>query len=127
MRITGFDHLVITVRDVDATCAFYRDVLGMRVQAFGDGRLALKFGRRKINIHEAGHEIDLKADRPTPGSADLCLLVRDSLDDVVAALRGRHVDCLGHISRTGAHGAVTSVYVRDPDRNLIELSRYDQD
>ncbi len=81
----------------------------------------------KIDIHEAGHEIDPKADRPTPGSVDLCLLVEDSLDDVVAALRGRHVDCLGPVSRTGAHGAITSVYVRDPDRNLIELSRYDQD
>ena len=77
----------------------------------------------KINIHE----IDLKADRPVPGSADLCLLVRDSLDDVVAALRGRHVDCLGPVSRTSALGAVTSVYVRDPDRNLMELSGYDQD
>ncbi|MDT7508223.1 hypothetical protein QRX42_07215 [Bifidobacterium sp. H6bp22N] len=87
--------------------------------------MALKFGRQKINIHEAGHEIDLKADRPTSGSADLCLLVRDSLDDVVAALRGRHVNCLGPVRRTGAHGAATSVYVRDPERNLIELSRYD--
>ena len=77
----------------------------------------------KINIHE----IDLKADRPVPGSADLCLLVRDSLDDVVAALRERHVDYLGPVSRTGAHGAITSVYVRDPDGNLIELSGYDQD
>ena len=83
--------------------------------------------RTKVNFHEAGHEIDLKADRPTPGSADLCLLVRDSLDDVVAAFRGCHVGCLGPVSRTGAHGAVTLVYVRDPDRNLIELSRYDWD
>ena len=122
MRIIGLDHLVITVRDVDATCAFYRDVLGMRVQTFGDGRLALKFGRRKIDIHEAGHEIDPKADRPVPGSADLCLLVQDSLDDVVAALHGRHVDYCGPVSRTGAHGAITSVYVRDPDRDLIELT-----
>lgn len=72
-------------------------------------------------------KIDLKTDRPTPGSADLCLLVRDLLDDVVAGLRGCHVDCLGPVSRTGAHGAITSVYVRGPDRNLIELSGYDQD
>ena len=127
MRITGLDHLVITVRDVDATCAFYREVLGMQVQTFGNGRLALKFGRQKINIHEAGHEIDPKADRPTPGSADLCLLVEDSLDDVVAALDEHRVDYLGPVSRTGADGAINSVYVRDPDRNLIELSRYDQD
>ena len=127
MRITGLDHLVITVRDVDATCAFYREVLGMQVQTFGNGRLALKFGRQKINIHEAGHEIDPKADRTTPGSADLCLLVEDSLDDVVAALDEHRVDYLGPVSRTGAHGAIISVYVRDSDRNLIELSRYDQD
>ncbi|KJY50392.1 VOC family protein [Bifidobacterium mellis] len=127
MRITGLDHLVITVRDVDATCAFYREVLGMQVQTFGNGRLALKFGRQKINIHEAGHEIDPKADRPTPGSVDLCLLVEDSLDDVVAALDEHRVDYLGPVSRTGADGAINSVYVRDPDRNLIELSRYDQD
>ena len=127
MRITGLDHLVITVRDVDATCAFYREVLGTQVQTFGNGRLALKFGRQKINIHEAGHEIDPKADRPTPGSADLCLLVEDPLDDVVAALREHRVDYLGPVSRIGAHGTITSVYVRDPDRNLIELSRYDQD
>ena len=72
-------------------------------------------------------KIDFKVDRPVPGLADLCLLVRDSLDDVVAGLRGCHVDCLGPVSRTGAHEAVTLVYVRDPDRNLIELSRYDQD
>ncbi|WP_445341750.1 hypothetical protein [Bifidobacterium sp. ESL0827] len=72
-------------------------------------------------------KIDLKADRPVPGSADLCLLVRDSLDDVVAGLRGCHVDCLGPVSWTGAHRAVTSVYVRDPDGNQIEFSRYDQD
>ena len=127
MRITGLDHLVITVRDVDATCAFYREVLGMQVQTFGNGRLALKFGRQKINIHKVGHEIDPKADRTTPGSADLCLLVEDSLDDVVAALDEHRVDYLGPVSRTGAHGAIISVYVRDPDRNLIELSRYDQD
>ena len=127
MRITGLDHLVITVRDVDAICVFYRDVLGMQVPTFGDGRLALKFGQQKINIHEAGHEIDPKADRPTPGSADLCLLVEDSLDDVVAALHEHRVDYMGPVERTGAHGTITSVYVRDPDRNLIELSRYEQD
>ncbi|WP_339346155.1 hypothetical protein [Bifidobacterium apis] len=91
-------------------------------ELFGDGQLALKFGRQKINIHEAGHEIDPKADRPAPGSADLYLLGEDSLDGVVAALDEHHVDYLGPVSLTGAHGAVTSVYVRDPDRNLIELS-----
>ena len=83
-------------------------------------------GQRSISVRPA-MKIDLKTDRPTPGSADLCLLVQDSLDDVVAALRKRHVDCLGPVSRTGALGAIASVYVRDPDKNLIELSRYDQD
>ena len=94
---------------------------------FCNGRLALKFDRQKINIHEAGHEIDPKADKPASGSADLCLLVEDSLDGVVAALHEHHVDHLSPVSRTGAHGAITSVYVRDPVRNLIELSRYDED
>ncbi|WP_181414474.1 hypothetical protein [Bifidobacterium asteroides] len=89
---------------------------------FGNGRLALKFGRQKINIHEAGHEIDPKSDKSAPGSADLCLLVEDSLDDVVAALHEHHVEYLGPVNRTGAHGAITSVCVRNPDRNLIELS-----
>ena len=102
MRIIGLNHLVITVRDVDATCAFYHDVLGMQVQTFGDGRLALKFGQQKINIHQVGHEIDPEADRPTPGSADLCLLVEDSLDDVVSALHEYHVDYMDPVSRTGA-------------------------
>lgn len=127
MRIICLDHLVIAVRDIDPTCVFYRDVLGMQVQTFGDGRLALKFGQQKINIHEAGHKIDPKADRPAPDSADLCLLVEDSLDNVVAALHEHHVDYLGPVNRTGAHGSITSVYVRDPDRNLIELSKHYQD
>lgn len=83
-------------------------------------------GQRSTSVRPAT-KIDLKVDRPVPGSADLCLLVRDLLDDVVAGLREHLVDCLGPVSRTGALGAVTSVYVRDPDRNLIELSRYDQD
>ena len=108
----------------------YRFLLARARPSFGlfcNRRLALKFGRQKINIHEAGHEIDPKADKPAPGSADLCLLVEDSLDGVVAALYEHHVDYLSPVSWTGAHGAITSVYVRDPDRNLIELSRYDED
>lgn len=127
MRTTGLDHPVIAMQDVDAACAFYRDVPGTQVQTLGDGRLALKFGQQKITIHETAHEIDPKADRPTSGPVDLRLLVEDSLDDVVATLHEHHVDYQGPVNRTGAHGAITSAYVRDPDRNLIELSRYDQE
>ena len=114
MKIESLDHLVLTVRDLDATIAFY-ERLGMRHVVFDGGRHALTFGSQKINLHLAGHEFEPKASRPTPGSADLCFLV-DALDsaglDVVE----------GPVERTGAVGALRSVYVRDPDENLIELS-----
>lgn len=113
-----------TDRDAVATCAFYHDVLGMQIQGFENGRLALRFRSQKINLHEVGHEIDPKAAQPTSGSGDICLLIEDPLSDLVAVLRERRIDSLGPAHRTGARGGIDSVHVRDPDGNLVELSVY---
>jgi catechol 2,3-dioxygenase-like lactoylglutathione lyase family enzyme len=123
MKVASLDHLVLTVRDLDAALAFYGDVLGMEIVSFGAGRKALKFGNQKINLHIAGKEFEPKASRPTPGSADLCFLVEGPLAEVVAELTANHVPIVeGPVRRTGATGPIESVYVRDPDGNLIELS-----
>ena len=125
MRIDRLDHLVLTVADIDATVEFYRDVLGMEPVVFGDGRSALNFGRSKINLHQVGEEFEPKAAHPVAGSADLCLIAEDPLDDVVAELAARHVVIEeGPVERTGALGRMRSVYLRDPDQNLIEVSHY---
>jgi catechol 2,3-dioxygenase-like lactoylglutathione lyase family enzyme len=126
MRIARLDHLVLTVRDIDATCAFYEKVLGMAVVTFGEGRKALAFGQQKFNLHQAGREFEPKAERPTPGSADLCLIADGTLDDVTDHLNKCAVPILeGPVKRTGALGPIRSVYFRDPDMNLIEVSTYD--
>lgn len=125
--IDALDHLVLTVADIEATCTFYRDVLGMEVVRFGAGRTALAFGGQKINLHSAGREFEPKAHRPTPGSADLCLLTRLAMDEVLARLAVRGVPVLeGPVARTGARGPILSVYFRDPDGNLIEVARYSE-
>lgn len=125
MKIESLDHLVLTVADVEASCAFYVRVLGMQVVSFGEGRKALAFGAQKINLHRHGHEFEPKAARPTPGSADLCLVTRTPMAQVLAHLQAEHVAVLeGPVHRTGARGPITSVYFRDLDANLIEVSRY---
>src|SRR5438067_7586237 len=125
MRIDRIDHLVLTVADPDATIDFYTRVLGMRVATFGDGRKALHFGTSKINIHQAGREFEPKAARPAPGTADLCFVTEQPLPAVVAELRAAGVPIEeGPVDRTGATGPITSVYLRDPDGNLLELSNY---
>lgn len=125
MRIERLDHLVLTVRDIAVTCAFYQRVLGMEVVTFGEGRKALAFGQHKFNLHEAGREFEPKADRPTPGAIDLCLIAQGNLDDVIAHLKACDVPILeGPVKRTGALGPILSVYFRDPDLNLIEVSTY---
>ncbi|MEV4599790.1 VOC family protein [Amycolatopsis sp. NPDC049253] len=125
MRIDRLDHLVLTVADVEATVAFYTRVLGMAEVTFKGGRTALAFGTSKINLHQAGHEFEPKALRPTPGSADLCLITEDALDDVIEELRRAGVPIEeGPVERTGATGEIRSVYFRDPDENLIEVSNY---
>ncbi|EAQ12900.1 catechol 2,3-dioxygenase-like lactoylglutathione lyase family enzyme [Maritimibacter alkaliphilus HTCC2654] len=126
MKIDRLDHLVLTVTSLDATCDFYTRVLGMTVVTFGSGRRALQFGRQKINLHEAGHEFEPKAHRPTPGSADLCFIAAGSMADVVDHMRASDVPIVeGPVARTGAAGPITSVYLRDPDENLIEVSVYE--
>jgi catechol 2,3-dioxygenase-like lactoylglutathione lyase family enzyme len=127
VAIDRIDHLVLTVADVEATCAFYRDVLGMTPVSFGAGRRALSFGRQKINLHPTGRELEPKARTPTPGSGDLCLITSTPLAEVEAHLRARGIELLegGATQRSGAVGPIMSLYFRDPDGNLIEVSRYD--
>lgn len=125
MNIDRIDHLVLTVRDIEATCAFYTRVLGMEAVTFGGGRRALQFGRQKINLHQAGKEFEPKAQLPTPGSADFCLITQVPLDQVVAHLQACNVPIVeGPAPKTGAMGAMISVYLRDPDGNLVEISNY---
>jgi len=125
IEIDRIDHVVLTVRSIDVTCEFYTRVLGMRVVTFAGGRKALAFGRQKFNLHEAGREFEPKADRPTPGSIDLCLISTAPLDAVVEHLRRCDVPIVeGPVTKTGATGPIRSVYFRDPDANLIEVSNY---
>ncbi|MBA5776488.1 VOC family protein [Stappia sp. F7233] len=122
MKIISIDHLVLTVRDVDATVDFYVGVLGMEEVVFSGGRRALRFGQQKINLHQHQREFLPKAFEPTPGSGDLCLLV-ESLDAAIARLKGAKVVIEeGPVSRTGATSPIRSIYIRDPDGNLIELA-----
>lgn len=123
MHIDRIDHIVLTVHDVEASCAFYQRVLGMRVVTFEGGRKALAFGNQKFNLHQAGREFEPKAHRPTPGSADFCLITTTPIAEVIAHLRSCNVAILeGPAQRTGATGPILSVYFRDPDLNLIEVS-----
>lgn len=124
------DHLVLTVRDLARTVDFYTRVLGMEAQTFtgsdGRARQALRFGRSKINLHEAGREFEPKAAAPAPGTADLCFVTETPLAGVMAHLEACGVALLLEPSpRTGALGPLRSVYLRDPDGNLIEISNYE--
>ncbi|MCQ2045116.1 VOC family protein [Stutzerimonas kunmingensis] len=123
MNISHIDHLVLTVADIEKTVDFYTRVLGMQLVTFREGRKALTFGNQKINLHQAGREFEPKAERPTPGSADLCFIVATPLDRVIAHLETQGVSIIeGPVQRTGATGPIRSVYLRDLDQNLIELS-----
>lgn len=123
MKIDAIDHLVLTVKDMETSCDFYSRVLGMAVVTFGQGRKALKFGSQKINLHEQGREFEPKASSPLPGSADLCFVTSVLLDDVMKHLAACDVAIMaGPVERTGAVGPILSVYFRDPDGNLIEVS-----
>ena len=123
IQLTRHDHIVLTVANIEQSCEFYSRVLGMKIEIFGHGRTGLSFGSQKINLHEHGHEFDPKARNPRPGSADLCFISDTPLEEVVEHLKfcGVTVE-LGPIERRGAAGTIRSVYLRDPDLNLIEIA-----
>ena len=123
ITIDYLDHLVLTVASLETTTAWYHDVLGMRIETFGEDRTALVFGGEKINLHEVGHAFEPKAAKPTPGSADLCFVASTPIESVIVHLSALGVTIEeGPVRRTGASGPILSVYVRDPDQNLIEIS-----
>ncbi len=125
ISIDRLDHIVLTVKDIEETVRFYTTVLGMEKIEFGQGRVALKFGRQKINLHQAGKETEPKAIAPAPGSADLCLITETSLGDAMDHIRNKGIPIIeGPVNRAGANGLITSFYFRDPDGNLIEVSVY---
>ncbi|CAN5556562.1 VOC family protein [soil metagenome] len=122
--ISHLDHLVLTVRDIEKTVAFYTSVLGMK-EVTSKRRRALAFGYQKINLHEAGREYDPKADKPTPGSADLCFIAEIPLAAFCRHLEEPDIRIIeGPVARTGARGGIISLYFRDPDENLLEVSNY---
>ena len=123
MKVASLDHLVLTVRDLQAAIDFYTQALGMQEVSFAGGRKALSFGTQKINLHLAGHEFEPKAERPTPGSADLCFLTDTPVEQYAAHLASLGIAVIeGPVARTGAVGPLWSIYVRDPDLNLIEIA-----
>ena len=123
MKITSLDHVVLTVKDIETTIRFYVHTLGMEDVRFGGGRRALGFGHQRINLHQAGNEIEPNALDASPGSADLCFLVEDPIEDVAAEIEAAGVPIeLGPVDREGAVGPMRSVYLRDPDGNLVELA-----
>jgi catechol 2,3-dioxygenase-like lactoylglutathione lyase family enzyme/ribosome-associated toxin RatA of RatAB toxin-antitoxin module len=125
IRISEIDHIVLTVKDIERTCEFYRRVMGMEVITFGENRKALKFGGRKINLHVAGNSYSPMAENPLPGSADMCFIVHLTPEEVIKELKSKGVAAeLGPVERAGAEGRISSVYFRDPDGNLIELASY---
>ena len=125
MQIERLDHFVLTVQDLQKTLAFYVDVLGMQAITFGQGRHALQYGQQKINLHIKGQEFEPKAQQVMCGSADLCFITSTPLEQVEQELKQAGLDILeGPVQRTGAIGPITSLYVRDPDGNVIEISQY---
>jgi catechol 2,3-dioxygenase-like lactoylglutathione lyase family enzyme len=127
MKINRLDHLVLTVKSIPKTAQFYSRVLGMKKVEFGpEKRVALSFGQQKINLHEVGKEFEPKAHLPTSGSADLCFITDTPLSEAQAHIKSEKVEIIeGPVMRTGALGSMRSIYFRDPDFNLIEVSTYD--
>lgn len=125
ININRLDHFVLTVKDIDKTVQFYENVLGMKKEIFKGTRVALKFGNSKINLHELGNEFEPKAFNVKEGSADLCFIIDTPLFEAKNYIEslGIHIE-EGIVERTGANGVIESIYLRDPDKNLIELSNY---
>ncbi|RLQ94661.1 VOC family protein [Falsibacillus albus] len=127
MHISRLDHLVLTVKDIDAACSFYEEVLNMEVQTFLGDRKALKFGNQKINLHEYGKEFEPKAHKPLPGSADVCFITETPIEAWIEHILNKNVKIEeGPVTRTGALGKIRSIYFRDPDQNLIEVSNCEE-
>tara|TARA_Y100001960_G_C14285122_1_gene638789 strand:- start:159 stop:548 length:390 start_codon:yes stop_codon:yes gene_type:complete len=125
ISIDCLDHMVLTVKDIDATCEFYNRVLGMKPVKFDGERVALMFGQQKINLHLAGSEYDPKAKMPMPGSGDVCFIAKTPIVDIISHLKAQNIEIVaGPAIKTGAFGPITSVYFYDLDGNLIELSNY---
>lgn len=128
VMIDRLDHLVLTTNNEEACVRFYVELLGMRLETFAQGRKAFVFGNQKINLHIRGKEFEPKAYLPTPGALDLCFITTRTLDEVMATFQTHGIDIVeGLVARTGATGAIRSVYIRDPDLNLIEIAVYPAD
>jgi len=125
MNIIKIDHIVLTVSSINESVRFYESVLGMEAETFGEGRVALRFGDQKINLHKKGREFEPKASMPVPGSADLCFITETKLDVAMEHVKGRGVKVIeGPVNRTGATGPIISFYFNDPDGNLIEVANH---
>lgn len=127
MNITGIDHFVLTVEDVEATCEFYTELLDAEIGTYADGKPALHFGDQKINLHSIDTDVDpsLRATNPLPGAGDFCLITDTPIDDVKTRLEEAGIDLIeGPVERGGAVGRMRSVYFRDPDDNLVEVAEY---
>lgn len=123
MEVSSLDHIVLTVNDLEKTIEFYKSVLGMKLVRFAEDRVALAFGDQKINLHEKAKEFEPKASQPTPGSADLCFLTTMEIEKAKSFIQQQGVRIIeGPVNRTGATASLVSIYFRDPDNNLIELS-----
>lgn len=123
--ISHLDHVVLTTSHEQACIHFYVDLLGMKLEVFGEGRKAFRFGNQKINLHVKGAEFEPKAHLPVPGALDLCFISNQPLEQVIHTLMSKNIKIeQGPVKRTGATGPIQSIYLRDPDRNLIEISEY---
>ena len=123
MEISSLDHLVLTVKDIEKTVSFYTSVMGMQKEVFGQRRVSLRYGEQKINLHKAGNEFEPKANRPTPGSADLCFITNTPLNEAMSHVKNCGIQIIeGPVKRTGAKSSLLSFYFRDTDGNLIEVA-----
>ena len=126
MEVSHLDHLVLTVRDIEKTVQFYQVALGMRSISFGENRVALVYGNQKINLHQLGNEFEPKAGQVQAGSADLCFILKTPINNAKEHLVNLGIEVIeGPVNRTGAVGSILSLYFRDPDQNLIEVSNYE--